>query len=260
MEPEVVNKRVAQSVNEYAVAQRFSAAAKHYHDFDTVQKITSTYLFNQMAPKGNLLDIGAGPGTDFSQFADVNAVIALDIAPGMLTQLKHDFPEYQTVCANAESIPLAPNSVDSVYSNLALQWCGNLSLSLNDTARVLKPKGEYHLAIVAQDSLLELSQLGLRVNEFRGLDEIVSHFDPSLWLITSAKIQSIRVHFADLKTLLYSIKGVGASINAKDNPKQVLRGRGDWQKLLCEAESHRTPEGMPLTYEIAFISATCIGV
>ena len=261
-----MNQRVAQSVNDQTVAQRFSAAAKHYHEHDRVQKLSSMQLFDGMTPSGILLDIGAGPGTDFSQFSSVNQVIALDIAQGMLEQVKLDFPDYQTVCANAESIPLPDNSIDSAYSNLALQWCGDLSSSFNETARVLTAGGEYHLAIVAQDSLPDLSELGFRVNAFRSMEEILSHFDRDQWQIISFETTAISVYFADLKSLLYSIKGVGASIHGngddddnnvstKDKPSQGIRGRGDWKKLLAIAELSRTAQGLPLTYQIASISA-----
>ncbi|BAJ02678.1 methyltransferase domain-containing protein [Shewanella violacea] len=258
-----MNKRVAQSINDKTVAQRFSAAAKHYHEHDRVQKLSSMQIFDTMNPSGVLLDIGAGPGTDFSQFSSVKQVIALDIAQGMLEQVKLDFPTYQTVCANAESIPLPENSIDSAYSNLALQWCGSLSTSFNETARVLKAEGEYHLALVAQDSLPELTELGFRVNAFRSMEEILSHFDRDKWQIISFETRAISVYFADLKSLLYSIKGVGASIHgngddndsAKDKPSQGIRGRGDWTKLLAAAELSRTAQGLPLTYQIALISA-----
>ncbi|QFU25264.1 methyltransferase domain-containing protein [Shewanella sp. YLB-09] len=247
---------VAQSVNDQTVAQRFSAAAKHYHDFDRIQKMSSRLLFEKMSPHGTLLDIGAGPGTNFGQFTSVKKVIALDIAQGMLDQLSQDFPEYQTLCANAQSIPLPNDSVNSAYSNLALQWCSDLGASINETARVLKHNGEYHLAVVAKDSLLELSDLGFRVNGFRSIDEILSHFDnKQQWQIISAETKAVTVYFPQLKSLLYSIKGVGASIHANDQSSQGIRGRGDWVKLLSEAEKSRTPNGLPLTYQIALISA-----
>ncbi|MEI6860338.1 MAG: methyltransferase domain-containing protein [Shewanella sp.] len=253
-----MKQRVGQNINNQIVAKVFSAAAKHYHEHDKVQKLSSRQLFNSMNPCGVLLDIGAGPGTDFSQFSPVKQVIALDVAQGMLEQVKLDFPDYQTICANAESIPLSDNTVDNAYSNLALQWCSDLSSSVNETARVLKPGGEYHLAIVAQDSLSELVKLGFRVNAFKSMEEILTYFNKDKWQIISAETTAISLYFTDLKSLLYSIKGVGASIHANISDKakqnQWLRGRGDWQKLLALAELNRTSQGFPLTYQIAFIS------
>ncbi len=242
---------VAQSVNDTRVAKGFSAAAKNYHQHDRLQKMSAARLLAVMQPSGTLLDIGAGPGTDFSQFKSIEQVIALDLAKGMIEQLLLEFPQYQAICANAESIPLPDESVDSAYSNLALQWCSDLAASFADTARVMKPSGEYHLNIVAQDSLSELNTLGFRVNGFRSMDEIVANIDQTKWFIKTAEIQSIKVYFPDLKALLYSIKGVGASMNANDLATDKIRGRGDWQKIIARAESIRCEQGIPLTYQVA---------
>ncbi|RTR39513.1 malonyl-ACP O-methyltransferase [Shewanella canadensis] len=263
MKPEVVSDGVKPIVDDSVVAERFSAAAKTYHQHNCLQKLSCDALFNGMKPNGTLLDIGAGPGTDFSQFSHISSVIALDIAAGMLEQLKINYPNYETVCADAKTIPLPKNSIDSVYSNLALQWCDDLAQSFRSTARVLKPSGEYHLAVVALGSLAELTQLGFRTNQFRPLSEITSQFDTQEWQIKSAKLEPITVFFDDLKELLYSIKGVGASIHAdakvtsqsRSVVNHGIRGRGDWMKLLGRAEKLRTPQGIPLTYQIALIRA-----
>lgn len=263
MKPEVVNHGVKPAIDKSVVAERFSAAAKTYHRHNCLQRLSREALFNGMRPSGALLDIGAGPGTDFSQFTQLSSVVALDIAAGMLEQLKINFPNYEAVCADAKAIPLPQNSIDSVYSNLALQWCDDLAQSFHSTANVLKPAGEYHLAVVAQGSLPELAQLGFRANQFRALSEISSQFDTREWQVQSSRLESMTVYFDDLKELLYSIKGVGASIHAdakanrqsKSIVNHGIRGRGDWMKLLEKAETLRTAKGIPLTYQIALIHA-----
>jgi malonyl-CoA O-methyltransferase len=91
------------------------------------------------------------------------------------------------------------------------------------------------------------------------------------------------VHFDTLKALLYSIKGVGASVQsasanhsansisldsstiqsagevagaiAASEPALRLRGRQDWQAMQAKAESLRVPQGLPLTYQIVQIRA-----
>ncbi|MFT5789473.1 MAG: malonyl-CoA O-methyltransferase, partial [Shewanella sp.] len=79
------------------------------------------------------------------------------------------------------------------------------------------------------------------------------------WNIEQLETRAITVYFDDFKSLLQSIKGVGAStVDAKSQLNQrhvTLRGRGDWQKLVNKAELTRAPEGLPLTYNISFIKA-----
>lgn len=259
MRSERVIDRMEERTDVSLVAECFSAAANTYCHHNSLQKISAHRLLNEMNPSGVLLDIGCGPGTDFSHFVHLKHVIALDIAQGMLEQVKRHFPTYQTICCDAKAIPLPENSVDIVYSNLALQWCDDIKPSFDSTALALKSGGDYHLAIVAEGSLPELTELGFRVNSFRSLANIMSHFDPEVWLLKSAKLEEVTVYFNSLKALLYSIKGVGASIHTGVSASNVtqsglshgIRGRGDWQLGLVKAEQMRRDAGLPLTYQIA---------
>ncbi|MCH1930519.1 methyltransferase domain-containing protein [Shewanella sp. A25] len=240
------------------IAERFSAAAAHYHEHNSVQRMSATSLLAQFQPKGCVLDIGAGPGTAFSTHANGNIdVIALDIALGMLQKLKQSFPHYQALCADAEQLPLVANCVDGIYSNLALQWCGNFPAAIAEFERVLKVGGECHLSIVADGSLAQLSTLGLRVNGFLTIEALKAAFCPSKWLFIDAELIPMTVYFDSLKALLYSIKGVGASVQLhqasahSDIPQLQLRGRKDWLALEANAQNLRQAEGIPLTYQIA---------
>jgi malonyl-CoA O-methyltransferase len=55
--------------------------------------------------------------------------------------------------------------------------------------------------------------------------------------------------------LLYSIKGVGASVGADKNSGAGLKGKGFWHTLNGQAEVLRTDKGMPLTYRIVMVQA-----
>lgn len=244
------------------IADRFSAAAKRYQEHNCLQRLSGASLLQGFAAKGAILDIGAGPGTDFADRAmgDDIKVYALDIALGMLQQLQATFPRYQCVCGNAEQLPLADGCIDSIYSNLALQWCHDFSAATSEMARVLKPGGEAHLSIVAEGSLAQLSHLGLRVNGFQSLESLQAAFNTSDWQLFDVQLVPMTVYFQDLKTLLYSIKGVGASVqsyvqteNSSDADAHLskLRGRRDWLALLQRAERFREAQGLPLTYQIA---------
>lgn len=81
------------------IADRFSAAAKHYQEHNCLQRLSGASLLQGFVAKGAILDIGAGPGTDFANRAmgEEMRVYALDIALGMLQQLKTIYPEHQCV-------------------------------------------------------------------------------------------------------------------------------------------------------------------
>ncbi|WP_283629505.1 methyltransferase domain-containing protein [Shewanella baltica] len=287
------------------IAERFSAAAHSYQDHNQLQRLSAASLLSEFTAQGHLLDIGAGPGTDFSAYHCAHqsehhsehgsiqnpptAVFAVDIALGMLHKLKQSYPDYHGVCADAECLPFVDGCIDVIYSNLALQWCANFPAAVAEMARVLKPNGECHLSLVAQGSLNQLAELGLRVNDFSTLEALKTAFKLDTWQFLEVQLIPMTVHFDTLKALLYSIKGVGASVQsasathsassissansisldsstiqsagevagaiAAAEPALRLRGRQDWQALQAKAESLRVPQGLPLTYQIVQIRA-----
>ncbi|MCS6136191.1 methyltransferase domain-containing protein [Shewanella baltica] len=287
------------------IAERFSAAAHSYQDHNQLQRLSAASLLSEFTAKGHLLDIGAGPGTDFSAYHCAHqsehhsehgsiqnpptTVFAVDIALGMLHKLKQTYPDYHGVCADAECLPFVDGCIDVIYSNLALQWCANFPAAVAEMARVLKPDGECHLSLVAQGSLNQLAELGLRVNDFSTLEALKTAFKLDTWQFLEVQLIPMTVHFDTLKALLYSIKGVGASVQsasathstssissansisldsstiqsagevagaiAASEPALRLRGRQDWQALQAKAESLRVPQGLPLTYQIVQIRA-----
>ncbi|WP_338255609.1 methyltransferase domain-containing protein [Shewanella sp. M-Br] len=297
------------------IAERFSAAAHSYQDHNQLQRLSATSLLSEFTAKGHLLDIGAGPGTDFAAYHCAHqsahhsdhesahqsgcqsahhsehgsiqnpptTVFAVDIALGMLHKLKQTYPDYHGVCADAECLPFVDGCIDVIYSNLALQWCANFPAAVAEMARVLKPDGECHLSLVAQGSLNQLAELGLRVNDFSTLEALKTAFKLDTWQFLEVQLIPMTVHFDTLKALLYSIKGVGASVQSAssthsanlislDNstiqsagevagataaaePALRLRGRQDWLAMQAKAESLRVPQGLPLTYQIVQIRA-----
>ncbi|MBV7317207.1 methyltransferase domain-containing protein [Shewanella sp. NIFS-20-20] len=241
---------------ENAIASHFSRAASQYSQHNRVQNICQQQLLARLTSGANLLDVGAGPGTDFSKNVNCGTlVLAVDIASGMLTQLSTSFPTYVAMQADAQDLPIATASIDRIYSNLALQWCDDFSRAAAELTRVCQGQGELLLSIVTAGSLPELLTLQLKVNPFRSSDYIYSVFDDADWQTLSAEVHTIKVHFDNLRTLLYSIKGVGAntSLVTDTDASRGLLSRRYWMDLLEVAETLREPQGIPLTYKVTFL-------
>ncbi|MGB0893575.1 MAG: methyltransferase domain-containing protein [Parashewanella sp.] len=236
------------------VASGFSSAATRYTQHNKVQKITSRQLLTGVELKGNVLDLGAGPGTELA--VEQGNVFCVDIALGMLQQLSKQYSRYHAINADAHALPLLTNSIGTIVSNLALQWCGDFDSAIAESARVLQKNGAMHVSLVAENSLPQLSNLGFMVNQFRSFSQYKKAFLNGSWDVLEATSSEMTVYFSDLKTLLYSIKGVGASTASNGLPSQLtLRGRKDWLNLLTETEKLMTDKGIPLTYHIVQIRA-----
>ena len=119
----------------------------------------------------DLLEIGAGVGTDLSQFARNGAnVTDLDLSAGHMAHAKENFAlrglQARFVHHDAERLPFENDSFDVVYSNGVLHHTPNTRSVVAEIKRVLRPGGKAIVMMYAEDSLhywLKLVwQLGLR--------------------------------------------------------------------------------------------------
>ena len=238
------------------IGDTFSKASKHYRKYSELQDRCSNKLKKSIQLSGQVLDLGAGPGTHYNTAA--KNVVCVDIALGMLEQLRENFPDYKAINGDAAKLPLQSESVNSVISNLALQWCDDFSAVTAELNRILKPHGEVAISLVAANSLPELSKLGLSANQFNTVSEFQTAFESKHWSEFECQVRRETIYFDDLKSLLYSIKGVGASAIKTaigGNTSQSLKGKKHWLNLVEQAEDLRTERGLPLTYNIVQIKA-----
>ena len=242
------------------VSDAFSKASKDYKKYSELQDRCSVKLSNSICLKGNVLDLGAGPGTHYD--IESSNVFCVDIALGMLNTLKRNFPNYKAINGDAADLPLQNNSIDSIISNLALQWCSDFKKVTSELHRVLRNNGEIAISLVSANSLPELSELGFKTNQFNSINEFENAFDKKSWELIECQVRREVIYFDDLRSLIYSIKGVGASViksQASNEQKPLLRGKRDWQNMLTCAEKLRTARGLPLTYNIVQIKAKKLG-
>ncbi|WP_372871352.1 methyltransferase domain-containing protein [Shewanella sp.] len=235
------------------VAGHFSRAAD-YSNHDVLQRLTAARLKSYASLTGRLLDLGAGPGTRFDGQA-IERVIGVDLAFGMCERLKSRFAQQDAVCGDARQLPFQTASFDSLYSNLALQWCQPFTQAIDEAARVLRTGGNAAIAVVCDGSLPELEQLGFSVNHFIDASSALSAFEAGTWQMRRSELVTETVHFSDLRSLIYSIKGVGANARQDAGQAAKLRGRQDWLARLAAAETLRTEAGLPLSYQVLYVLA-----
>ena len=106
----------------------------------------------------DLLEIGAGIGTDLSQFARHGAnVTDLDLSAGHMAHARENFAlrglHARFVHHDAERLPFDDNSFDVVYSNGVLHHTPNTRQVVAEIKRVLRPGGKAIIMMYAEDSL-----------------------------------------------------------------------------------------------------------
>ncbi|MCP5325004.1 MAG: malonyl-ACP O-methyltransferase BioC [Oceanospirillaceae bacterium] len=242
------------------VARAFSQAAGQYDAYALIQQRLATRLLASL-PAGSpeqVLDLGCGTGyclPSLQQHYPCAHINALDIAPGMLAFAAERYGDQFTwLCADAEQTPLADNSMDLVFSNLAVQWCASFSAMLAEIKRILRPGGQFIFTTLAEGTLAELRQAWAEVD-----DTIHVHsFPTEQVLVMQARDSGLRLNdvqcfddiawYQDVRALSDSLKRVGA--HNMQHQHGGLGGRARLKAWMQAMESFRTPAGLPARYRV----------
>ena len=118
-----------------------------------------------------VLDIGSGTGVISEKLRKrykSAKVMAVDFAHSMLMQARKRgswLRKLPCLCADAEAIPLADNSVDLIVSNAMLQWCNDPEAVFREWLRVMRPGGVLMFTTFGPGTLSELQQAWAAVDE-----------------------------------------------------------------------------------------------
>lgn len=251
------------------IRHAFSNAVMSYDTMASLQRTVGKDLLKNTSIgqiRGTVLDIGCGTGfltAELQALLNCHQLIALDLALPMVevTRKKHKAMTHVTyLCADTEALPLVDHSVDAVFSNVALQWCQNLSRVLGEIKRVLKPTGSLVFSTFGHQTLRELKAAWAsvdhfnHVNEFYNAQQIYSYLETLGYhsIVITEKIHT--PHYESVITLMRELKGLGAHHVIAGRHHQMTR-KASFQKMIHHYEWLRGDQGIPATFEIFEISA-----
>lgn len=242
------------------VAQQFSRAASRYTEHDQLQRWCAQALMALLPDQcDSLVDIGCGPASHSAELAQhTEFYLGMDIAPGMLAQAQLCQPQLNWLQADAEHLPLQHQSVAVIVANLALQWCNDLALSLQQCAKALKDHGQILFTTVLAGSMEPLmaamQQLDGHAHHNRFFTEAqlaqqLAQVDGVHW---RSELKRFCISYNSLYEMLADIKGIGANYTARSG--QNYFGKARWQALEKHLEQYRNDSGMlELHWNIALI-------
>ncbi len=70
-----------------------------------------------------------------------------------------------------KKLPVADRSHDLAFSSLALQWCDDLSVPLNELKRVVRPGGMIFFTTLVDGSLDELKKAWAQIDHYQHVNE-----------------------------------------------------------------------------------------
>jgi malonyl-CoA O-methyltransferase len=222
-----------------------------------------------------ILDAGCGTGSAShalqKRFAK-SQVISLDFALPMLQKTRSTNPnngligqvksmlggaKQNLLCADIESLPLANASVGLVWSNLAIQWCNDLDVALQEFHRVLQPESLLMFSTFGPDTLKELrvatsGQNGMTsVSRFLDMHDIGDAMVRAGFSAPVLDVERFTLTYDDVKSVMRDLKSIGAH-NATDGRARGLLGRGFLQNLEANYEQFRVGGKLPTTFEVVY--------
>jgi malonyl-CoA O-methyltransferase len=260
-------------IDKREVRRAFNRAAPGYDAAAVVQhevcrRMLERLDYVRLQPQ-RLLDAGCGTGWGTRQLVQrypAAQVYSLDIAEGMLEAGrdrsgwwrklftgKRDFP----VCADIEQLPVCANSMDMIWSNLALQWCNDLPATFQELHRALKQDGLLMFSTFGPDTLKELRSAfdGVdghsHVNRFTDMHDLGDMLMHSGFTEPVMEMEVITLTYADVKAVMRDLRGIGAH-NSLAGRAQGMMGKAAWQRVLRNYENQRREGKLPATFEIVY--------
>ncbi len=146
------------------VAASFSRAAAAYDSVAKLQRDVGEQLLTRLDPAAGpltvVLDLGCGTGyfcPELRARYPEAQYIGLDLAPGMVEYARVACRGRQRLAGRGRRGTAAgPESVDLVFSSLAVQWCHRPEHLFAELARVLRPGGRCVFTSLGPDTLCEL--------------------------------------------------------------------------------------------------------
>lgn len=250
----------------------FERAARTYDQAAVLQREVCSRMLSRLdyikyEPE-TILDAGSGTGygaRGLKARYSRSRVVELDIAFGMLLAGRARIPWWRrlaggeplSVCGDFESLPLATEAVDMVWSNLALQWCNDLPRAFSEARRVLKPEGLFMFSTFGPDTLKELRMAFGEADGYTHVSRFTDMHDIGDLLVQAGfadpvmDMEYITLTYDDVKSVMEDLKAIGAH-NATAGRPRGLTGKSAWRRVLAAYEGLRRDGRLPATFEIVY--------
>jgi malonyl-CoA O-methyltransferase len=230
----------------------------------------------KLAPE-RVLDAGCGTGEDLGMLQETYPaaqLVGVDASPAMLaaaarpqagmrplnkllSRLMPAKAGVDLLGGDFGNLPLGANSVDLVWSNLALHWHPQPDKVFAEWRRVLTVDGLLMFSNFGPDTLKELRAAFAAMDETPHALPFVDMHDFGDQLVEAGfttpvmDMEQITVTYDTTAALLADVRALGG--NPLATRRRGLVGRAAWQRMLAALEAQRRPDGkLALTFEVIY--------
>lgn len=264
--PKFVRKKVLPKTK---IKQSFAVASSSYDSAALLQRNVGINLLQRVGNIGQvdtIVDLGCGTGFLVTEILRQKIclpqqIIALDIALPMLqiARNKLNNKNITYLCADAEYLPLQPQSVDLVISNLAFQWCDNLEKTFADIKRILKPEGQLYFTTFGAHTLHELKSAWQQVddynhvNSFHNPAQLQNFLQQAGFHEFELEIRSYTSTYVSVLDLMAELKQLGAHTVMAGCNKQFT-SRSAMQRMISAYQQQEENGRIPATFEVIMVA------
>ena len=226
------------------------------------KRLLSRTVFNQLEP-GQILDLGCGTGECSTalknSFRKAN-VTGLDFSPAMLEQSRRKpklMRPVRFVCGDMSRLPLADESLDMVFSNLANYWSTDPPRLYAEVRRVLRKDGMFLFSTLGPGSLSQLREVWATVDEavevpwFADILEVGDALAAAGFAEPAMDADRITLEYSNVESMMEELESTGTGL--------LVKGGDTWRTRSQELAEAWKPlmsgEKYPLTFEIIYGAA-----
>lgn len=209
-----------------------------------------------------VLDVGCGTGRSVQALRKRYSsaqLLALDVSTGMLHQTRKNsgwLRKPSLICGDAESLPIADNSVDLIYSNLMLQWCDPEKV-FAEFIRVLRPRGLLMFSTFGPDTLRELraswAQIDQQahVNSFTDMHLLGDCLMRAGFANPVMDMDMTCLTYQTARDVMLDLKAIGAN-TLKQREQKGLVTRHKINRVYAAYEAFRERGVLPASFEVVY--------
>jgi malonyl-CoA O-methyltransferase len=248
------------------VAESFGRAAESYDRVAHFQRDVG-YRLLDLLPEGdyeNGIDLGCGTGyftPELSVKLNIKQLVGIDLSEGMVA---YAYEHRSAGCnspivwavGDAENLPIPNNSVDIIFTSLAIQWCSDYQDLFAELYRVLKPGGIVAFSTLLEGTLKELASSWQvvdsyrHVNSFSDYSEVMTATQAAGFNVLHSEQYTDELQYDSVKMLTRELKMLGAH-NVNQGRSMNVTGRERVRQFKQAYEQFRTPGGyLPASYEV----------
>lgn len=243
---------------------------------EVAQRMHERLLLVKIAPR-QVLDAGCGQGADLALLQKTYPaaqILGIDAAASMARAARAPAPATRSlnqmlsrllpakagvdiVCGDFGDLPFGTNSLDLLWSNLALHWHPQPDRVFAEWRRVLRVDGLLMFSCFGPDTFAELRGAFAAMDETPHTLPFVDMHDFGDQLVEAGfstpvmDMECITVTYDSAAALLADVRALGG--NPLATRRRGLIGRAAWQRMLDALEAQRRPDGkLGLSFELIY--------